>query len=73
MDEDVCILSVSDVINLLGVSKTTVHRWIKEGKINALKVGSQYVIPCKELEKVWKGSKKTLWKLIEIYLGGDRR
>jgi len=47
------LLSVSEVAEKLGVSKQTVWRWIREGKLKVVKLPSgRYRIPSEELEKV---------------------
>lgn len=44
-------LTVEQVANDLGFKTRTIHKWIKEGKINALKVGREYRINEQEYEK----------------------
>lgn len=45
LDKDV--LTLDDVMELLSVSRRTLQRWIKDGKIRAVKVGNQLRIPKK--------------------------
>ena len=49
MDE---ILTVQEVANYLKVSRTTVWRWCKEGKVAAFKVGRGWRIHRLEVEKI---------------------
>lgn len=44
-------LSTSQVAELLGVSRVTIFRWIKEGTMKAEKVGRNYVIAHDEFMK----------------------
>ena len=39
------VLTINDVIELLSVSRRTVQNWIKDGKLKAVKIGSQIRIP----------------------------
>lgn len=43
-------LEIKDVIELLGVSESTIHQWLSEGKIPAYKMGSQYRFSRSEIE-----------------------
>ena len=45
LDKDV--FTLDDVMELLSVSRRTLQRWIKDGKIKAVKVGNQLRIPKK--------------------------
>jgi len=42
-------------ITWLGVHKVTVLRWIKEGKIRAVRLGKEYRIPEDEVKRLLKG------------------
>ncbi len=43
--------STSQVAEILGVTRITVFRWIKEGTLKAEKIGRNYVISHEELNK----------------------
>ncbi len=46
-------LKLGQVAEILGVSRRTVWRWIKEGKIKAVKLPSGiYVVPETEVERI---------------------
>lgn len=47
--------SVNETALMFGVKPLTVRRWIKEGKIKAIKVVGSVRIPEEELEKFMKG------------------
>ncbi len=38
-----------DVARVLGVSRSTVYRWIEEGKLIAIKIGGKYKVPRRSL------------------------
>lgn len=42
---DKIVYTVDDVMELLDVKRQTVHKWIKDGKIKAVRVGRQLRIP----------------------------
>ncbi|OGL74605.1 hypothetical protein A3C96_02135 [Candidatus Uhrbacteria bacterium RIFCSPHIGHO2_02_FULL_60_10] len=44
--------STSELAKKIGVTRTTVFRWIKEGKLKAERVGRNYIIPEDELERI---------------------
>jgi excisionase family DNA binding protein len=45
------LFTTSQVANVLGVSRITVFRWIKDGTIAALRIGRNYFISEEELQK----------------------
>ena len=45
------LYSVVEAAHLCGVSRMTINRWIRSGKIKAEKVGRTSVIPLSELAK----------------------
>lgn len=48
-----------------GVTRLTIGRWIKSGKIKAEKVGRTYVIPLSEIAKCMKEAPEDLRKEIQ--------
>jgi len=44
-----------EVAKRLGVSTMTVRRWIKEGKINAHRIGKEYRVPESEVLRLLEG------------------
>ncbi len=44
-------LTVEDIAGLLGVSVDTVRNWIKQGRLEAYKVGRDYRISNEQFEK----------------------
>ena len=44
------VLSVTQAANVLGCSRATCYRWVREGRIPALHVGRRILIPRKALE-----------------------
>lgn len=42
---DKIVYTVDDVMELLDVKRQTVHKWIKDGKMKAVRVGRQLRIP----------------------------
>lgn len=53
MKEDL-YYSIEEVAKMLKVAYLTVYRWIRSGKLLALKAGKQYRIAKDELEKFMK-------------------
>jgi excisionase family DNA binding protein len=45
------LFTTSQVANVLGVSRITIFRWIKDGTIAALRIGRNYFISEEELQK----------------------
>ena len=51
-DSQRLLYSIGEVAKLLGVSPITVRKWIKQGKIHAIKLGRKYAIPATEIDKI---------------------
>ena len=49
MDE---ILTVREVAEYLKLSRTTIWRWVKEGKLQAFKLGRSWRVRRSELERI---------------------
>lgn len=47
-------LSIAETCKLLGASRMTLYRQIKDGKINAAKIGSRTIIKREEIEKLFQ-------------------
>lgn len=43
------IYSLKEVADLLGVSRVTVFRWVKSGRLPATKIGNSYVVSVEDL------------------------
>ena len=43
--------TLSDLIEILGVSRVTLHKYIKQGKLRAFKLGNQWRVTEEELKK----------------------
>ena len=54
MEKDKEFYSIEDIANLFGISWRTIQRYIKNGRIKAIKVGRQWRIPLDELRKIKK-------------------
>ena len=39
------VYTVDDIMEILSVKRTTVHKWIKEGELKAVKIGRMLRIP----------------------------
>lgn len=48
---------IEDICELLQVSKITIYRWIKSGKITAYKVGKSYLFKVEDVHKLIEDSK----------------
>ena len=48
-------LSIAETCKLLGASRMTLYRQIKNGKIQAAKIGSRTIIKREEIEKLFQG------------------
>jgi len=57
---------LSDFARLMGVSRSAVIKWIKQGKIRAINIHGRWYIPESELEKLIKGVYATV-KRVAIY------
>lgn len=58
-------LSITEVAELLGVSRPTIYKMIQEGEIPALRLRRRYVIPVEELDnwmriESWSGYRGTV-------------
>ncbi len=49
MNETKKVFSVKEVADLLGISRVTVFRWIKSGKLPAAMIGGSFVISVEDL------------------------
>lgn len=54
--QDIKFYSVGQASSLIGVSRVTIHNWIKSGNISAIQIDGgdkyfSYAIPAKEVEK----------------------
>ena len=45
----------ADICEMLGISKPTFFKWVKEGKIPALKIGRRVYITQKQLDQLVAG------------------
>jgi len=52
-------LSIKDACELLGLSRSTLYRLIKDNKIYVTKIGSRIIIPKPEIEELLKKSTRT--------------
>ena len=48
--------STSEMADMLGVSRVTAYRWIKDGRIKAYEIGKHWKIPCSEVTRFFRGS-----------------
>ena len=46
------LYSTSEVAMLFNVNRVTIYRWVKEGKINAYKIGRHHKIPVSEVVRL---------------------
>jgi len=60
------LYKLSEFARMIGVSRSGVVKWIKEGRIRAVNIHGRWYIPESELEKLTKGSYASL-KRIAIY------
>jgi len=44
--------TVKELCQLLKRDKSTIYKWIREGKLKAIKVGGKYLIPEEEVKKI---------------------
>lgn len=49
--KEINVYSLSEVIEILGVTRRTLYNWIKDGKIKAIKAGQQWRITQEALEE----------------------
>ncbi len=45
-------LSTTEAAKYIGVTRVTIFRWIKEGKLEAKKIGRSFAVPMKEVKKI---------------------
>jgi len=60
------LYKVSELARLLGVSRVTVIKWIRSGRIHAYNINGYYYIPESEVEKLLKGIPATV-KRVAVY------
>ena len=60
------VYKLSDFAKLMGVSRSAVIKWIKEGKIRAINIHGRWYIPESELETLTKGTYANV-KRVAIY------
>jgi len=46
--------TVREVAQMLRFDKMTIYRWIKSGKIKAVKINNRWLIPAEEVERIIK-------------------
>jgi len=46
--------TIRELAQLLRLDKSTIYRWIKSGKIRAIKINNRWLIPAEELEKIMR-------------------
>jgi len=46
--------TIREVAQLLRLDKTTIYKWIKSGKIKAIKINNRWLIPAEEVERIVK-------------------
>ncbi|MEA3249590.1 MAG: helix-turn-helix domain-containing protein [Patescibacteria group bacterium] len=47
-------ISIPELARRIGKERTTVFRWAQSGKLKALKVGRNYIVPVSEVERLKK-------------------
>lgn len=52
MSENKKTMTVTQLAKLLGVSRVAIHKRIKKGQIDAVRIGNMYTIPEKEVKKI---------------------
>ena len=57
MTDTVQYYTIKEVAEMLKVAYLTVYRWVKDGKIEAYKLGKEYRIKKTDIEKFVEGSK----------------
>jgi len=50
------LLKTSEVCEILRIDRMTLYRWIRSGKIKAIKIGWKWLIPEEEVEKIIRGN-----------------
>lgn len=56
LPDDVAFLTVDETAELLRVHRNTVYRWVREGRLPSSRIGKQWRIPRRALEKLLEGS-----------------
>ena len=59
--KDGVFYKIEDVCDLLQVSKITIYRWIKSGKIISYKVGKSYLFKIEDVHKLIEDSRVEIW------------
>jgi len=49
------VLSTEDAAKQLGIGYATLYRWLKAGKINAVRIGGRTLIPTSEIGRLKHG------------------
>jgi excisionase family DNA binding protein len=57
-------LTVSQLAEILGISRIAVHKKIKKGEISAKKIGNFYVIPKSYISEIFGRTVSAHWKKI---------
>ena len=52
MDTELCIPTVHEAAQMLGVSRDLAYRGVNDGTIPAIRIGKRIVVPRKRLEKL---------------------
>jgi len=52
------LIDFSDAAKMLGVSRQTVHAWVREGKFKLVEIGDRRFLLREELERVIKERKR---------------
>jgi len=60
------LYKLSDYAKLMGISRSAVIKWIKQGKIRAIEIHGRWYIPESEIERLTKGVYATV-KRVAIY------
>lgn len=51
MAKDIEVYTLTEVMDLLGVTRRTLYSWIKDGKIKAFKAGKEWRVTRRALEE----------------------
>jgi excisionase family DNA binding protein len=54
------LLTTADVAAYLRINRLTIHRWCKDGKLPAVKVGARYRVRRSDLEAWYEHKRNTL-------------
>jgi len=68
------LYKLGDFAKLMGVSRSAVIKWIKQGRIGAVNINGRWYIPESEFEKLVKGARASV-KRVAVYarVSGDTR